>query len=224
MKIYVLVEGKVERIAYRYWIPFVNPKLSYIAFHAFSEAKDNQFVILDGKGNSFMLQMISKAIEDVNANDYDRLVIISDAENNSFADRYQEIDSEVKKYKCDKDIYIVIQNFCIETWALGNRKIVKRNPEGRLLDYIHSYDVLNNDPEYMPANKELGLNRSQFAYEYLKEVFRAHSKYYSKYNPKGITEKYYFDQIHNRCVQTNHIKSFGMFLDAFSLSSDSNLK
>ena len=215
MNIYLVVEGSGEIKVYRKWVTYVNPELTYVS-HV-SEIRENNFSIISGGGYPQYFEKIVEAIADVN--DYaniDRLVIAVDSEDMGYEEKIEEVKENIT-VECRAEIRIVIQHFCIETWALGNRLIVKRNPQcKKLREYVRLHDVRVDDPELLPANRREGLNRSQFAEEYLKRALRdRHAGNYSKSNPKVLMEEIYFERVRQRFDETGHIASFGYFIEAF---------
>jgi len=165
MNIYVVVEGeKTEKQVYEKWIKYVNPNLKFV--QNISLVKDDNYVIYAGFGYPFYFQVIDDAIEDVNTHGiFDRLVISIDSDEMSYQEKYNEIQDYINNKQCTSTIHVVIQHFCIETWALGNRIIINKNPQSNLLrEYIKFFNVVENDPELLPGYTKKCLNRSQFAY------------------------------------------------------------
>ncbi len=216
MNIYILVEGEgTERQAYRSWVNFVNPNLSYVSNLA--DLADNRYFIIAGFGYPNYLERIDNAIEDVNTNNISRLVIAVDSEEASYEEKYSEISNHVTEHKCIADVRIVIQHFCFETWALGNRRIIGTNIHNPLLrEFINFYNVTSNDPELLPPYS--GLNRAQFAFNYLNLALRnQYSRLiYSKRKPHPVCNLPYFQNVKRRLDETGHIPSFRAFIDAFT--------
>lgn len=217
MNFYVIVEGKAERRIYADWIPYVNPKLTQI--HEVDHVIKNSFFLISGGGYPQYYDVVTAAIEDVNHyHDYDRLVISIDSEDMTFDQKLNEVNQYVSTRHCRIPIHMVIQHFCFETWALGNRAVVRANPRlPRLLRYRSIFNVRNSDPELLPANPAEGLNRSQFAERYLRTVLndRFRNLTYSKSNPQPLLHPNYYNQLRLRFQSTGHIPSFWQFLTAF---------
>ena len=217
MNIYVVTEGKVESIVYRYWIPFVNPCLSQV--DDFTKVYGNNFYIVSGMGYPDYLDIIENAILDINnMRKFDRLVISIDSENMTRQEKYDEIGAFVLHKPCTAEIRIVVQHFCFEAWALGNRRIVRPHPtSSRLREYKQLFDVRSRDPELLPHKLDENLNRAQFAEKYLRlalnDKFR--NLTYTKNNPQAVVHDKYFAQVKNRLRDTGHIASFDDFLRAF---------
>ncbi len=216
MNIYVVVEGKSEKKVYMTWIPYVNPDLTYVDHPAELEA--NQFAIVSSMGYPQYLEDVERAVEDVASNAViDRLVVAIDSENMTKEEKYLEVEERIHSVDTDIEYRIVVQHFCLETWALGNRRVVAPLPnDAELKRYKTFYDVRVRDPEDLPPFEEW--NRAKFAYQYLRRVFvdRWGSFTYSKSNPGQLTSKPYFDQLQRRLSDTGHIESFEDFCSAFS--------
>lgn len=227
MNIYVLVEGvRTEKLVYASWIPFINPALTLAL--RLEDVGHNNYYIEGGGGFPFLYEIIEGAVENVATtkvhghNLFDRLVIAADSENMTRAERYAEIqervDAQCALNHWTIDTRIVIQHFCFETWALGNRRLIRGNISNpRLATYIHDYNVSTRDPELLPERADEELNRAQHAKKYLKLLFN--EKYpmqtFSAVNPGPLTHVHYFDQIKLRREQTAHVDSFGAVLSAF---------
>lgn len=214
---YLIVEGVGEKKVYAHWIPLVNPELRIV--HSLDEVKHNNLIIYSGGGYPNYLEVIGAGVEDVATNEQlDRLVIAIDSEEMSYEQKYREIDEFVKELGKNLDYKIIVQHFCLETWALGNKVIVSRNPKDtQLRKYISHFDVLKKDPELMPGYQKDGLTRSQFADRYLRKLLNEKYKNltYTKRNPKALMHNTYFDRVKMRLEETGHIASFKDFLEAF---------
>jgi hypothetical protein len=103
VNIYVVTEGKVESIVYRYWIPFVNPCLSQV--DDFTKMRENNFYIVSGMGYPDYLDIIENAILDINnMRKFDRLVISIDSENMTRQEKYDEIGAFVLLKRCTRSL------------------------------------------------------------------------------------------------------------------------
>jgi len=217
MNIYVVTEGEAESKIYKHWITYINPNIEYTDF--IDKVDINKFYIVSGSGYPYYLGIIEDAISDVNEHEiFDRLVITVDSDEMTRDEKYLEIHDFISDKYCRVEIKIVVQNFCIETWGLANRSLIRKNPNlQRLRRYLGIFNVRERDPELLPANDEENVNRSQFAYKYLRAAFndRYRNATYTKKNPKEFFNDSFFKQIKNRFEQTEHIRSFGDFLSAF---------
>ncbi len=154
MNLYFLLEGeKTEVQLYPAWIKFLKPQLQQVDF--ISQIDVNNFYIFSAGGIPSIYNHTVNAIKDINANPvFDKLVVCLDSEQMSVQDRIDELnrfieDSGVKlNNKCD--IKYIVHNICIESWFLGNRKIVKRQPQSlKLRQFLTFYNVMTDDPELM---------------------------------------------------------------------------
>lgn len=218
MNVHVVVEGDIgEKYVYKTWVPFVNPSLSYVSH--ISLTKEDNFSIVSGGGYPRYFDVIESAIEDVNNyNNIDRLVVAIDSEELSYSEKLSEIEDYLACFTCKAQMKIIIQHFCLETWALGNRKIIRPNPQSRqLIQYKKFFNVRSEDPELLPHYGIKGWNRAQFAMHYLKKALndKFKSLTYNKSNPKALLHEKYFNRVKSRYVETQHIKSFNDFLNAF---------
>jgi len=219
MNLYIVVEGEVgEKYLYQNWVPLVNPNLKYVPH--ISVIEENNFSIISGGGFPNYFDVIESAIEDVNLyNTINRLVIAIDSEDLSYSDKLNEMTEYLSQFKCKAETKIIIQHFCLETWALGNRQIVRPNPRSqKLIQYKRFYNVRSADPELLPPYELEELNRAQFAEIYLRKALNDKFKNltYSKRNPKALLNPKYFKRVKERYEQTGHIKSFDDFLTAFN--------
>lgn len=151
MNIYIVVEGEVgERKVYECWIPLVNPNLTYV--QGIQNIVHNNFAIIVGGGYPGYFDVIDAAITDVNSHmTVDRLVIAADSEEMEHEDKLQEIRSFVSRKRCIAEIHIIVQHFCLETWALGNRAVIRPQPRNpKLREYKRFYNVRTSDPELLP--------------------------------------------------------------------------
>ncbi len=218
MNIYVVCEGEIgERFIYESWVPMVNPALTYVD-DLFS-ISNNNFSIIIGGGFPNYFKVIENAIEDVNNfRNIDRIVIAVDSEEMSFKEKYDEISDFLQSKPSCCEIRIIVQHFCLEAWALGNRKVGPRKPKtSPLIEYKSHYNVLNSDPELLPAYLPESMNRATFAEKYLRAMLldKHRNLTYSKKNPKALLHRSYFSELTFRLNDTGHIGSFAAFISAF---------
>lgn len=218
MNIHIVVEGQIgERYVYECWIPYTNPKLSKVP--TVFDAKFDNFSIVAGGGFPNYFEVIEAAIEDVNeAGNVDKLVIAIDSENMSCDEKHEELTGFLTDKRCKAPIHIIVQHFCLETWALANKRVAPRSPKSpHLQEFKAVFNVLATDPELLPPYPKLKLNRAQFAERYLREML--HDKHknltYSKGNPKALLHPSYYREVRKRLETTGHIASFQSFIDAF---------
>jgi hypothetical protein len=216
MNIVIFTEDKGTKSVYKCWVPQVNPNITYV--DKIFDILANNFTVISGFGYPHYLKIVEGVIDDINSHgNIDRLIIAVDSEDMTFQDKLNEITDYLRNLNCSAVVYPVIQFFCFETWALGNRSICSVNPNyPKLLEYKTYFDVRNNDPELLPPYPKLNLNRAQFAEAYLNAAFHniRTDLSYNKSNPKPLCEASYFYQVRKRCVTDNQIQSFSYFLNA----------
>lgn len=220
MNLYLILEGETtETLIYPKWINYILPNYSQIDFE-YQADKDN-FYIFSGGGIPSIYNHTVNAIKNINDNPkFDRLIVCLDGEEIGVEERIKEIKDYIEKSNvilnesCKLDF--VIQNVCIETWFLGNKKIVKKIPNGTLLkEFKNFFDVSTNDPEELMLFEGYR-NRAHFHYSYFREILKEHNLVYKKSNPKIVLEKTFFDQLENRANETNHLPTFKQFLSLLS--------
>jgi len=219
MNVYVVVEGRVvEKAVYTVWIPEANNQLTPAVY--LDDVAENNFYIVSGNGYPAYFEVVHAALQDVNDSEiFDRLVVCVDSEDMTLEDKREELIAYVDSTGLGHiDYRLVVQHFCFETWALGNRTIGSRHPQNQSLQkYRQLYNVQTHDPEELPALPQESLTRSQFAEKYLRLILNDRNKRlsYSKANPRVVAHPKYFWQLCKRLDETQHIQSFGAFLQAF---------
>jgi hypothetical protein len=222
MNLYVVTEGQTEAEVFKYWISFVNQNLKIVYY--IDDIIDNNFYLISAKGYPQYFDIIKNAILDINDRinnqiNFDRLVISVDSEEMTKEEKLNELNDFLAGFPCIAEIKIVIQHFCFETWALGNRKIISPNAHAQVIrEYRQIFDVRKNDPELLPPLLSEKLSRAKFAEKYLRLAL--HNKYkqitYIKGRPSVLNHFKYFDQVKKRFEETDHIQSFSDFLNAFT--------
>jgi len=203
---------------FKRWIPALRPDLAYVEHPTL--LVPNSFTIISGLGYPAYLRIVRDAAIDVRDHPgYGTLVVSVDAEEVDPMVRRNEVLNVIRGVAPALQPIVIVQNQCIETWALGNRRMVRRfpvNPDHRRWKLHH--DVWNLDPEDMPAQPEIGLNRAQSALAYLIAAIRDRNPTlsYSKSNPSILSDPAYLEQLRRRSIDTGHLHSFTDFCDAFS--------
>jgi len=219
MNLYIVTEGMVEKKVYKRWIPYLNTNLHPV--EDIRNVENNHFYIVHANGQPNFLDVCIKGIEDVNnKRNFDRLILVGDSESKTSEEKHEEILKAITPFfPCKAKVNIVIQHFCIETWALGNVQIIRKKPTNTILkSYLRMHDVRVEDPEELPENLDEALNRAQFAEKYLRTAIldKFPGKSYHKSRPNILYEQGYFYQIKKRFEDKKHIRSFQNFLEAFS--------
>ena len=214
----MVVEGPTEKRVYGHWVPLTNPVLSVVS--DINKIKNNNVFIVSGGGYPHYFNTIESGVKDVTENSqFDRFVVAIDSEEMTFDEKYNEVKKRIDLLNVELEYKIIVQHFCIETWALGNKVIVTRNPDDpKIKQYKKIFDVLHQDPELLPKNTKDDLNRSQFADSYLRKLLNEKYKNltYTKSNPEVLLNDTYYDQVKSRFQKTGHIPSFKGFIEAFS--------
>lgn len=216
MNLYFLVEGaQTEKQVYRAWVEHLLPQLHPVQTP--EEILADHFCIISGGGMPQTFQEIQAAFKHVRDNPaIDHLFICVDAENEPLEAVLAEIEEEARKQEVATaarngnptfSFHVIVQHCCIETWFLGNRRIVRRNPESERLRRLKtSYDVSVDDPELMACGDGHS-RRAAFHLEYLREVFREQGLTYSKKKPGDVLQRHYLDALRERCDETLHLRS-----------------
>ncbi|MCL9662081.1 hypothetical protein L2089_15410 [Paenibacillus hunanensis] len=218
MNLYVLVEGSTEKHVYPSWLSYLLPKYSKIDDPF--ELDDNNYYIFGAEGYPGILDDIPNAIEDITeAGNFDYLLIVVDADEVTVAERREEIVTKIQETTFDLNkVIIVVQNHCIETWCLGNRKVYSRNPNtANFIECKDHYCVKENDPELMPLDTQNNdfTTRAQYHEYYLKNMLAERNIKYSKgKRSKAIQDRTYFEEMLLRVQQTEHLNSFREFIYA----------
>ncbi|MFM2061194.1 MAG: hypothetical protein RLZZ507_864 [Cyanobacteriota bacterium] len=218
MNLYFLVEGKrTENKVYPAWLKHLLPELQQVK--NFDEVDKNNFYLFSANGYpSIIYDHLPNAILDIQENGkYNYLVLCLDAEENAVSEIKQEIYDFLATEKPEMgniELVLIIQNRCLETWFLGNRKIYTRNPQDNLLlEYTRYYDVSIDCPELMGQYQSFNTH-AQFHEAYVKELFRAKNINYSKRNPGDVVKQFYLQQLIERIESENtHLPTFQTFLE-----------
>ncbi|MGV0828339.1 hypothetical protein ACTS9C_05505 [Empedobacter brevis] len=215
MNVYILVEGnQTETIVFPYWINYINPNLKRKYF--ISDVTNNDYYLISGSGIPSIYNHAVNAIKDINENkNFDLLIISLDSEDYASGERRNEllefIESKDIRLIESCRLEIIVQNICIESWFLGNKKIVKANPQSELLNkFLTYYNVREEDPEKMNIIDGYK-NKANFHLSYFKEVLKERNISYSKSRPKHVQELKFFNELLKRTIETNHIPSFNNF-------------
>jgi hypothetical protein len=218
MNIYFLVEGNsTEKKIYPKWLEYLIPNLVEVKYH--DQVQNNNYYLISGGGYPRILyDGLENAIDKIlEVPRYDYLVLCVDADEESVQERIQYIREFISNKEINlgkTKVEIIVQNRCIETWLLGNKKIFdSRQPlDLPLASYVNYYDVSQHNPEEM--GKYEMRNHADFHYEYLREVFSSRNTTYSKKKPNDAKEKYYFEELQKRVRdQPEDLKTFQFFLE-----------
>ena len=235
MNLLFLVEGeKTEPKIYEAWIKHLFPQLQFVV--RAEDMPENSCRIIAGHGYPNMVSSsklygtpfrLEACLLDIKAyNNIDRFFICVDSEEESYQDRFNEVERKLNELKNQHGIddlsvkcHIIIQHCCIETWALGNSEIPNQyqpvKDSEKLETFQAYYDIFQNDPEKMMCcpSEYLYPTKARFHASYLKEYLGKFGLSYTKRNPKCVQEKKYLDALRKRCTETNHLSSLKLLLD-----------
>ena len=206
MNLYVVVEGRrTERRLLRRWLPYLVPEAREI--QRVEDADGKTFYLVSGEGYPNYVRVVGDAARDcARSPQAFHLVVCVDAEEVPVDIRAEQIrEAVVAALDAESSAVpytVVVANCCIESWLLGNRRLVRRHPEdAELVAYRAHYDVVAEDPELMPQ-REGDRNRAATHLQYLKAAFRERGMKYTKAHPGDAGERHYFDALVERATQT----------------------
>lgn len=215
MNLYFLVEGQTEARVYPQWLHRLAPFYTQVR-HA-RQARRNNFFVFNARGYpSIIKKHLPLAIDEVNdLGNFHYLILCFDADEESIARRehflFDFLDQENKRLSRAR-LVVVVQNCCIETWFLGNRKLFTPRPRDPLLAlYRDFYDVHERDPERM-GRFYGATTRQYFHQDYFKLLAREHGLHYRKGNPSMVEHAEYLRELLARHRETGQMESFGHFL------------
>lgn len=216
MNAYFLVEGRrTEAKLYPSWLETLLPNHARVRNAA--EADTNNYYLISGMGYPSLLTHLKHAIADCNAlQKYQFLILCLDGDEFSVGDRQAEVTRFLESDRLSLlsgAFRVVVQYRTIETWLLGNPRIVTHHPSQQDLSaFLKFYNVRTDDPEAMPLMDGYKLHAS-FHEAYLKAIFREKGIHYTKSNPGDAAKSYYLSQLINRTSkEPRHLKSFQFLL------------
>lgn len=223
MKVYFLVEGRrTEPIVYRHWFRFLLPELEEV--QGFDDVQQQNYFLRGAYHRSPSFRdRLEASIREANQCNYDYLIICIDAEDrtvdevrNGINEIVAELDADGISLNDHISLDLVVQNKCIETWFLGNRKVFPRTPQNpKLVEYIQHFDVYLNDPELMsrPARNNTFESDAQFHFDYFRTMLSERNLTYSKRRPGSVVESYYLEQLKRRVQESEHLNSLRYLFD-----------
>jgi len=131
MNLYFLVEGVTERKLYPKWLEHLLP--SYIRISDPHDAYRNNYFLISGGGYPSLLDNhLKNSVEDITSSgNYDFFILVLDSDEVTVDERINEVNNRIFNENINLgscELKIIVQNKCIETWLLGNRKIFPQNP------------------------------------------------------------------------------------------------
>jgi hypothetical protein len=182
VNLYFLVEGdRTETKLYRHWIRHALPHLSEVDLAA--DLTGNRFYIISGGGYPSYVDRIRDSLLDLKDHpSVDHFFICIDSEELSYAEKLAEIVDELARAEhgtrvrdCNPHFrsHLIVQHCCAETWFLGHRRMMTRNPTSPdLLRFQRFFDVRTSDPEGMECLPGY-VTRASFHLAYLKAMLVA---------------------------------------------------
>jgi hypothetical protein len=205
---YLVVEGRhTEKKIYRAWLRHAFPDLDGVG--RIEDMDEARYYLIAGNGYPSYLDRIRNAVADLRAQPgrFDHLWVCVDSEELAAEQRRVEIAGVIAGAACPVASTVVVHDCCMETWLLGNRRFIKRNPHSALLRELYAhYDVLTRDPEAMPARAPHRV-RAGLPLQYLEELFREHSLSYTKKQPGEACGLPYLRELIGRVDETEHLQS-----------------
>lgn len=217
MNIYILVEGQSEKYIYPAWLNVLLPEMT--AVRRFDEVNSNNYYIFSSGGVPNVLTDVVNAVQEVNqVRKYDYLVVILDADDCTVNDRTDEVFQAIESAEVTSiaQVVVIVQNKCVETWCLGNRRVFSRNP--RTIEFASCsqfYSVKDDDPEQLPLDATLTTvsTVSQYHEYYLRKMLHEKNLSYGKgKRTKSVQNSSYLEEMVKRADETSHLKSFSNFL------------
>ena len=215
MNLYFLVEGKrTERKVYPKWLSYLLPQFSQV--DRFDAVVDKNFFLVSGEGYPALLDRhLPNAVQDFNRiASYSHLVVCLDAEEMTPSECIAEVERRIADNAlAHGELRIVVQNRSIETWFLGNRRMLTRGPQSsNLAQYIQFFDVSTDDPEQMGSFPGFSTH-AQFHGAYLREMFREKRVSYTKQRPGHVTDESYLAQLLSRVAdEPQHLQTLQSFV------------
>ncbi|MCC7495714.1 MAG: hypothetical protein IT204_25410 [Fimbriimonadaceae bacterium] len=220
MNLYLLVEGRrTEPAVYRGWLRHRLPWLQEVG--SIDQVTANNLLLLSGYGYPSILDHIAAAAADIRRyRCISHFVVSLDSDDHDPMALRDEVQAAVGVDAIGAELVVIVQVCCIETWLLGNRRMVAANPQSAdLRRALQHYDVRKRDPEQMEA-PDATQTRSQYHLQYLRSVFQARGTVYSKQKPGQAASGSYYDRLVERLHDTGHIGSFGTLDDLLTRLQD----
>ncbi len=249
MRLYIVTEGLFESYLYPEWLKLLLPEYINIKHLNNIYNYENCYYFVSSRGYvasydqtggiPAVYNTIINGLKDIYEYKlFDMLIYLGDSENLPYIEPkqcieqrkniiYNYIQQHAEKHISDLShlkLKLIIQHNCIETWLLGNKKLVKQNISDLYLKkMVNTYNVRNRDPElmtmnYIPDDKIDSIKTiPQFHKYYLRKLVSNATN--EQINTKNIKKSYtyfsnakYLKTLISRYKLDKHIKSFGYFL------------
>lgn len=218
MKLYFLLEGKrSEAKIYPAWLASLQrPFNRLMRVDDVHEDGARSFFSFSANGYpSIVSGHLRNAIADVRKHrGYDWLVVCLDTDEATALQRIAEVEAAAAELEGSATrLFVVAQSRCIESWLLGNPRLIGAAPPTYLAELRDFYDVRRGCPEVMGCPRSWP-NHAQFHFHYLREAFKAKHMVYSKANPGDAATRTYFDALRSRIDRDGHcMATFRRFVD-----------
>lgn len=217
MNLYFLVEGKrTEAKIYPAWLSYLVPELQRVK-NPIDVNQRNYFLVSGGGYPSLLHNHIPNSVADINdIGKFDYFVVCLDVDETSVQERTEEVQDFLTRENVtlnNAQLILIVQNRCIETWLLGNRKLYVRRPQSHtLLEYTQYFNVSAKDPEVM--GKYHFAHHAGFHLAYLKAIFAERNIRYTKKKPAHALEQHYLNQLLARINdEPKHLPTFQHFVE-----------
>lgn len=219
MNLYILMEGKrSEAIIYPSWLSCLERPFSRFGHvEQVVGASGRNFFPFSANGYpSIIGGHLRNAIEDVRRfPGYDWLLVCLDVDEATADERILEVEQAARAAGIDElpvRLFVVPQARTIESWLLGNPRLIGSAPPPYVAELRDFYDVRSECPEAMGHPRSWG-NHAQFHFHYLREAFKAKHMRYSKTHPGDAASGSYFDAIRSRSARdADALPTFKRFL------------
>ena len=142
MNLLFLVEGEqTEKLLYRAWVSHWFPSLVRVTNPA--ELAGSHYCVIGGGGQPHIFRRIHALLADVRDNPaIDHVFVCVDSEDATREETAAiigrtlaeaERDTEARRGNPGFRTYAVVQHCCVETWLLGNRRLLRRNAQSEAL-------------------------------------------------------------------------------------------
>lgn len=221
MNLYFLVEGRrTESIVYPRWLSLLLPDFKRIKDPFIlkdNNVEGNHYYLFDGGGYPNMLKDAIAGAMDLNEiGAFDYYIICLDTDDDDCYERERAVlrRFEESGVELKAKLVVITQQVCIESWFLGNKKLVKKHLKGADIErYLNFYNVGERDPEYMKKPTYSTDSIAVFHYKYLKTLMKKNGLNYTKGKPFDVCEKDYLTELILRSFYTGHLNSFRRFVD-----------
>lgn len=218
MNLYILVEGKTEKNLYPLWLNELMPYLKPV--ESPYDVDNNNYYLFSSGGIPSILDDIVSAVEEINEiNKFDYFMVILDADELTVAERSEEVYDVFRNENLDFNLdrlIVIVQNRCIETWLLGNRRFFPTNiVDDSFRECVNYFNVKLDDPEKMLRDNRIKKTTTiaQYHEYYLQKMFNERNLSYRKGKCDIVGQRYYLEQLIKRIKETNDLSSFKYFID-----------